>query len=199
LLTLGLVLDGSGFVRRSEVFAGNVVEGRTLETMLRGLQAPTGALVVMDRGVATEENLAWLREGGYRYLVVSRERHREFDARTAVTIETAGEEQVHLSRTLSEDGREVRLYCHSERRARKEEGIARRFAERFESELRKLSEGLSKPRTQKRIDKLWERIGRLKEKSRGAAQHYRIEILPDEGGERARAITWERKPVEGSL
>jgi len=199
LLTLGLVLDGSGFVRRSEVFAGNAVEGRTLERMLHGLNAPNGALVVMDRGIATEENLTWLREGGYRYLVVSRERRREFEARSAITIETAGEEQVHLSRSLSDDGREVRLYCYSERRARKEEGIAQRFAERFEGELRKLSEGLTRPRTQKRVDKLWERIGRLKEKSRGAAQHYHIEIIPDETGERARVINWTRKPVDGSL
>ena len=30
LLTLGLVLDGGGFVRRSRVFAGNVKEDRTL-------------------------------------------------------------------------------------------------------------------------------------------------------------------------
>jgi hypothetical protein len=34
LVTLGLVLDGSGFVRRSEVFDGNVAEGHTLETDL---------------------------------------------------------------------------------------------------------------------------------------------------------------------
>lgn len=51
LLTLGLVLDGSGFVRRSEVFAGNVQEAQTLEGMLKGFQAPDGALVVMDRGL----------------------------------------------------------------------------------------------------------------------------------------------------
>ena len=48
LVTLGLVLAGSGFVRRSEVFEGNVSEGQTLEEMLEGLEAPAGALVVMD-------------------------------------------------------------------------------------------------------------------------------------------------------
>jgi len=62
LVTLGLVLDGSGFVRRSAVFAGNVGEGQTLAGMLEGLNAPAGALVVMDRGIASEANLAWLRE-----------------------------------------------------------------------------------------------------------------------------------------
>ena len=77
LLTLGLVLDGSGFVRLSEVFDGNAVDGTTLEAMLQGLNAPLEALVVMDRGIATEENLVWLRARGYRYLVVSREHGAE--------------------------------------------------------------------------------------------------------------------------
>ena len=53
LLTLGLVLDGSGFVRRSQVFAGNVREDSTLADMLTALGAPAAALVVLDRGIAT--------------------------------------------------------------------------------------------------------------------------------------------------
>ena len=40
LLTLGLVLNGSGFVRRSQVFAGNVHESHTLAGMLNALNAP---------------------------------------------------------------------------------------------------------------------------------------------------------------
>ncbi len=60
-------------------FTGNVSEGQTLAGMREGLHASAGALVVMDRGIATEANLLWLREQGYRYLVVSRERSRQFD------------------------------------------------------------------------------------------------------------------------
>jgi hypothetical protein len=112
LVTLGLVLDGSGFVRRSEVFSGNVNEASSLLTMLDGLQAPAGALVVMDRGVATEANLEWLRDQGYRYLVVSRERKRRFDPAQALTIKTAsGADELHLEKVVSDDGKEVRLYC----------------------------------------------------------------------------------------
>ena len=44
------------------------------------------ALVVMDAGIATEANLIWLGEHGYRYLVVSRERARQFEAETAIPI-----------------------------------------------------------------------------------------------------------------
>ena len=118
---------------------------------------------------------------GYRYLVVSRERTRHFDAEAAVRIETASSHGVHLHKVLSEDGQEVRLYCFSEERAAKERGIVARFAKRFEDALTNLSEGLSKPRTQKRLDKVWQRIGRLKElNSRGIAQHYAVELDTDE-------------------
>lgn len=55
LVTLGLVLDGSGFVRRSKTFAGNVAEGTTLDAMLKGLQAHAGALVIMDVGIYTKK------------------------------------------------------------------------------------------------------------------------------------------------
>jgi len=198
LMTLGMVLDASGFVRRSEVFDGNVSEGQTLKTMLAGLNAPCEALVVMDRGIATENNLAWLREQGYRYLVVSRERNRCFDPDKAIALDNASGERVHLQKTLSEDGKEVRLYCHSERRAQKEEAINERFAQRFENELDKMAAGLNKPRTTKRLDKLWERIGRLKAKSRGIGQHYNIELQGDEQGHNAVALTYQRKPLAGS-
>ncbi|WP_419610596.1 IS1634 family transposase, partial [Thiolapillus sp.] len=193
LITLGLVLDGSGFVRRSEVFEGNVREAQTLEEMLQGLQAPEGALVVMDRGIATEVNLVWLRQQRYRYLVVSRERKRRFDPERAVSIQNASGETLQLEKVLCEDGKEVRLYCHSERRAKKEEAINERFVKRFEAALDKIAAGLSNPRTTKRIDRLWERIGRLKEKSRGVGQYYDIELIPDTNGEKAVALRYTRK------
>jgi len=196
LVTLGLVLDGSGFVRRSEVFAGNVGEGETLAPMLAGLKAPAGALVVMDRGIATQENIQWLLDQGYRYLVVSRERQRRFDPEQAITLENAAGERVHLEKQVEDN--EVRLYCYSESRAAKEKGIDERFAKSFEEGLRKMAEGLHKKGTTKRIDKLWERIGRLKEKSRGVGQHYQIEIKADETGKQAIGLHFNRQPVDGT-
>lgn len=198
LLTLGLVLDGSGFVRGSEVFEGNVHEAETLKGLLERLNAPKGALVVIDRGIATEANISWLRREQYRYLVVSRERTRSFDFEDATHLTTANDQQVYLKKVFSDDAQEVRLYCYSEQRAEKEKGMTRRFTERFEAELDKLNDALSKPRTHKKLDRIWERIGRLKERSRGIGQHYHIEVIPDASGEKAAAISWERQPVAGS-
>jgi len=198
LVTLGLVLDGSGFVRRSECFDGNVAEGTTLAGLLGSLGAPSGALVVMDRGLASEENLAWLRAKGYRYLVVSRERERQFDPQSATEIETAGGEPIQLQLVRDVDNQEVRLYCHSAARAEKENAITRRFTERFEAGLQKIANGLAKPRGEKRLAKLNERIGRLKEQCRGAGQHYTIEPVADATGQKATALNFEKQPREGS-
>ncbi|UEN99553.1 IS1634 family transposase [Acidiferrobacter thiooxydans] len=198
LVTLGLVLDGSGFVRRSETFAGNAAEVKTLAAMLAGLDAPHGSLVVMDAGIASEANLAWLVSQGYRYLVVSRKRTRHFEAAHAITIETASQETVRIQKVLSDDGQEVQLHCYSTGRQAKEAAIARRLCARLETGLRKLALGLTTPRGEKRLAKLQERIGRLKERSR-VGQHYTITLTADESGERALALTWEKQPIEGTL
>jgi transposase len=199
LVTLGLVLDGSGFVRSSQTFAGNVAEAGTLEVMLKDLNAPKGALVVMDAGIATQANIDWLIAGGYRYLVVSRERSRQFDPEQAVGLTTASGDTVHCQKVSSEDGKEVRLYCYSEARSQKEHAMTKTFSTRFETALNNLADGLQRPRTEKHPDKLWQRIGRLKEKHNGIGQHYQIDLQLDDSGEKAIGLTWSRQPVTGTM
>ena len=196
LVTLGVVLDASGFPKRSQLFEGNVSEAATLAKMLTGLKAKPGAVVVMDAGIATEANLAWLKERGYDYLAVSRKRNRQFDPGQAVEVRTAGEQTVQVQRV--ETGGEVYLYCHSAARAEKDQAIDTKKAERFEAELRELSTGLSKPRTVKDPDKLRERIGRIKERYARAAQHYTVELTLDKTGKKATAVIWSKELKPGS-
>lgn len=200
LVTLGLVLDGSGFVRRSKMFDGSVAECTTLETMLTSLVAPRGAMVIMDAGIATEDNLAWLIKQGYRYLVVQRGGTRQFDeGADASAIKTAGGETIRIQKQLSGDEKEVQLFCHSEGREKKESAMMQRFMTNFETALQKIADGLKKPGTEKNYDKLMVRIGRLKQKSRGTSQHYRIELAADADGKKATAITWEKVLVSGTM
>ena len=198
LLTLALVLDGSGFVRRSEVMAGKLVEGDVLRGVLERLEVPKGALIVMDCGAATEQNLKWLREQGYRYLVASLERTRRFDAAAAVRLTTADQQQVQVQKVPSDDGAEVRLYCYSPARKGKEQAMLKQACARFEKSLQELHEGLSRPRTHKKIEVVWRRIGRMKSNSSGAGQHYQIKVATDKSGQQASAVTWELRPVTGS-
>jgi transposase len=203
LVTLALVLDASGFPKRSAVFAGNAAEAQTLAEMVRRLapaQRGVPPTVVLDAGIATEENIAWLNEQGYRYVVVSRRRHRQFDADDACLIKAHGALTIRAQRVVNEDTGEVELYCHSTQREQKERGIAERFAQRFEAALQKLADGLHKPRTVKRYEKVFERIGRLKQKYPRAAQYYEITVEQDEDGPNAKAIRWQRiTPVDDTL
>ena len=195
LVTLGLVLDGSGFPRHSQIFPGNASEPQTLAEMLTGLHARPGTTVVLDAGLASEQNIAWLREQGYHYLVVSRKRKRHFDPEAAVVVKETPGQQVRVQRVVNEAG-EVELYCHSVAREAKEQAMQDRAREHLEEALQKLHDGLSRKGTTKKYGKIMERIGRLREKYPRAAQHYQIDVDQDPNSANAIAIRWcrEEKP-----
>ena len=197
LVTLAMALDGSGFPRRSRVFAGNASEPATLKDMLSGLGAPRGATVVMDAGIATEANLTWLRAQGYHYVVVSRLRERQFDPALATEVQSAGQVTIKIQRVLDEHGHAL-LYCHSPAREQKDRAIDDTKAAGFEAVLLRLQAGLREPRGTTRVAKIMERLGRAKQRYARAAQHYQIEITQDATGTKVSAITWTKRVKPGS-
>lgn len=192
LVTLGLVLDGSGFPRKSQVFPGNASEPQTLQTMLEGLEGRSGSTVILDAGIASEANIQYLIEHGYHYIVVSRKRKRDFDEDRATIVKTVPGQTVKAQKVIIEETGEVELYCHSQLREKKEQAIQDRFAEKYETALHSLNNGLSKKGTTKKYTKVLERLGRLKEKYARAAQHYDVMVTPDNESEQAVSIHWER-------
>jgi hypothetical protein len=199
LVTLGLVLEGSGLVRCSRVFAGHAVAAHTRPGLLTGLHATPGAMVVRDAGIATADNLRWLVDQGYRYLVVNRGGHRQFDPEPSVAIGTAGGDTVRIQRVRNEDGTAVRLYCHSPGREQKDNAITARFITRFEAGLQHVADGLTRPRGEQRLDRLQERMGRWKAARHGVGQHDQIELDADATGQRAIALRWRQQPVAGTM
>lgn len=199
LVTLGLVLDSSGFPRRSHVYEGNVNEPRTLSEMLHDLekggtstgQKPT---VVMDAGIATEENITWLQEHHYPYLVVSRKKHREFDEALSVVVQKDEECTVRAQKVFDEETQEALVYCHSTRREKKDQAIGDRFVSRLEDELMKLNNGLQKKRCLKKYDKVMVKIGRLRQKYSKVSNRYIISVKKDDETGNATQITWKQQP-----
>ena len=198
LLTIGLTLYASGFIRHSEVFEGNVSEGSTLQKMLTRLQAPAGALVIMDAGIASEENLQWLISNNYHYLVVSRERKRDIAMEQTRVIQSAGGHQIHLQRQPGEHPGEIKLACRSEQRAMKDQSINQHFRTKYEQELEKISAGLQKSNCTKKRDPIHQRIGRLKEKCKRVSAHYQIDLKVDEASGRVTSLTWDYQPQPAS-
>jgi len=199
LVTLGLVLDSSGFPRRSHVYEGNVNEPKTLSEMLHDLekggtstgQKPT---VVMDAGIATEDNITWLREHHYPYLVVSRKKHREFDEVLSVLVKKDDECTVRAQKVFNKETQEILLYCHSTRREKKDQAIGDRFVSRLEEELLKLNNGLHKKRCLKKYDKVMVKIGRLRQKYSKVSRRYTISVKKDDESGNATEITWRQQP-----
>jgi transposase len=201
LVTLGLVLDGDGFPLSSQVFPGNASEPATLKLMLDQLRDKDPfnqikPVVIMDAGIASADNVTWLIEQDYHYLVVSREQHvkNPRDQETPITVRDTQDSNVVVYREVDPETGETRLYCHSEQKAKKEQGIRNRFHARLEEALEKLHTGLSKKGTLKKYDKILERIGRLREKHSRVAADYTINVIADDKQNKAIGIEWKRKP-----
>ena len=203
LVTLGLVLDSSGFPRRSQVYEGNVTEAKTLAEMLHSLEGgdtSTGLkpTVVMDAGIATDDNVTWLRKYEYPYLVVSRKRHREFAEESSVVVKKDDECTVRVQKVFDEKTQETLLYCHSSLRQKKDQAIDDRVTTRLEEALQKLASGLVKKRCLKKYDKVMVQIGRLREKYSRASKQYTISVEKDDISGNATKITWQQKAVDNT-
>jgi transposase len=207
LVTLGLVLDMQGFPKKSRVYEGNISEPKTLEMMIRGLSGqdindnsllkPT---IVLDAGIATEDNIKWLRGKSYHYIVVSRKKKKAIPSDVAMIAVKEDEKQntVLVQAGLSENQEtdELELYCHSIDKEKKEESIKSKFQQRYEAELLTARNALGLKYGTKRYDKVVERIGRLKERYKLVSHGYKVTIEKDNKTDKAINIIWSRKKTE---
>jgi transposase len=207
LVTLGLVLDVQGFPKKSRIYEGNVSEPKTLEAMIDGLSIEDrgeGSLfkptIILDAGIATEDNIEWLKGEEYRYIVVSRKKKTAIPPDVSmVAVKQDDRDQtvlVEAGLSKNKDADELELYCHSVDKEKKEEGIKNKFQERFEFELMKARNALDLKNGTKRYDKVLERIGRLKERYRSVARGYKIAVEKDRETDKAKDIKWSRKETE---
>ena len=201
LVTLALIVDEEGFPKRSRVLEGNVSEPDTLETMLDQLKLFSGfgqdnkKTIVIDAGIATDENLEIIKGRGYQYIAVSRKRKYEecfWDNSAEEEIMLSGKKSA-LKIKIVKTENENYLLCHSIAKEAKERAIYQRKIEKFEEALTKLKLGLQKKGTTKRYDKILERIGRLKEQYK-VGYLYKIKVQRE--GKIATDITFENNPVK---
>jgi hypothetical protein len=197
LVTLAMVLDSSGFPKRSEVFEGNASEPKTLQKMMNKLckndKKPT---VVLDAGISSEENLKWLKENEYNYIVVSKKAKKILPDKTDFIID---HEKKYLIKAKLIDNKvngEKELYCYSEAKEEKEKSMFNQASGRYEQSLAKLSENLTKKRTKKDYQYILQKIGRLKEKYKRIAKAYEVTINADDKKEKATEIKWRKLPYK---
>ena len=201
LVTLALATDEGGFPRRSSVLPGNVSEPGTLLDALDSLatedEGEDKPTVIMDAGIATEENLAALRERGYHWITVKRGgiKSNQVEAVNTqepdATVETRSGHEVRVWKLSHEHENETQLCIWSQTRQEKDVAILAKNRESFEADLADLHNGLSKSRCTKNYDKVLERLGRLRERYAPVNHHYDITVTKAPDG-KAGAVTWKR-------
>jgi len=189
-VVVGLVLDREGFPKAHEVFDGNRTDRLTVDDMLDALEARTGGkgggTVVVDRGMAFDDNLEQIRKRGYHSLVASRQGERndhlddfeeeegwkEIVREPSPTNPAQKKTRVFVKRKAVGDA--VHVLCRSDGREQKDKAIREKHEQRLLTDLKKLAQRIAKGKLRDE-SKVHEAIGRLKERYPRVARYYRID------------------------
>jgi len=214
LVALALVVDATGFPVYSRVYEGNQSEPKTLADVLKELKKLNGIFLdgrkptlIMDRGIATTDNIAILKKDGYLYTVIERspkekEYQTEYEELKALLsqnniegIATAGwtvvKDSVYAKKTMHEGM--TRVLSFSVKREEKELAIDTLKEQRFLEDIEKLKASVEKGNIIL-PSKVGERIGRLRQKYGGISGCYEIKIeYTEDNQQRTKSIEWTKK------
>jgi len=181
---IALVVSREGMPLGYEVFAGNRTDVTTVEDIVEKIEAQYGAagrIWVMDRGMVSEDNLEYLKDGGRRYIVGTPKSHlRRFEQELLRSDWQQVREGLEVRLCPSPDGKESFILCRSSARAIKEKQIHDRFEKRIEKGLVKLTESCRKRK--QRVGAIERRIGRLLEANSRAAGLFQVDVRERAGG-----------------
>jgi transposase len=187
---VGLVLDREGFPKVHEIFEGNRQDRTTVGEMLDSLEKRTGprpgSTVVVDRGMAYDEDLDQIRAHGHHYLVATRqpernawldEFERDDDWEEVIRMPSPRnpdqeKSQVRIKRR--QKGKEVYILCVSAGRQEKDRAIRENHEQRLRKDLEKLQARIEKGQL-KEAKKIYQAIGRLQERYPRVARYYQMD------------------------
>ncbi len=196
---LALVVTREGMPLGYEVFAGNRTDVTTVEEIVQAMEARYGLaqrIWVMDRGMTSEDNLAWLRETGRRYLVgTPKSELRKWGRALAEARDwQAVREGIEAKQCLGPDGVETFVLIRSVERREKERAMHERFSRRIEDGLARLGRRIAQARRPLDRGRLERQLGRLLERNQRAAGRYVIECVPDPNGRAGVRLEWTARP-----
>jgi transposase len=181
---IALVVTFDGFPLGYEVFAGNTHDARTLQTIVATMEARHGMLGrvwITDRGMASAQNLAWLRQTGRRYIIgAPKSELRKFGSALARADGwRTVQEGVEVKLTRHPETDETVILCRSADRRSKEKAMHDKFSARIEAALQRLAARVA--RAKKRLDPapVNRQIGRILQQNQRAAARFIIALEPD--------------------
>ena len=195
------IINSEGFMRHSRVYEGDKADSTTIKDMISDLEVHNvntkDKIVVIDAGFATKENLEYLDKNGYKYVCVSRQKPNDeivnkIEVKHNVTDRLGN--KIELSLFEHPEYRDTWMYVKSQQKRKKESSMTEKLSRMFEQETQAMSDGLRKKGTTKKIEKVWERIGRLKERNRNISGKYNIDVIEQNG--KAVEIKWAKKQTK---
>src|SRR6202162_2687683 len=192
-VVVALVINRDGFAITHEVFAGNTQDRATLATMLDLLTARAGlkegATVVVDRGMAFDENIAEIKRRKLHYVVACRQPERDrwladFDDTEgfiAVLRQPSplnpGQKKTMIEVKIRRDGDQTYVLCRSAQRIPKDRAIRTKQEVRLRADIDRLAKRIAQRRLVK-PDKINQAIGRLKERYPRVARYFDLSYDP---------------------
>ena len=200
---IALVVSRCGMPLGYEVFAGNTTDVTTVEHIVTTMETRYGQsdrIWVMDRGMVSEENIEFLKEGHRRYIVgtpkaMLKKFERELLKDDWHTIRDGLEVKLCQpprseddESSAPSDDRETFILCRSRDRFQKDEAILKRFEQRIAERLTKMAARCEK---QKREPMKVEReVGRVLGQNTRAAKLFDVRVETADDG-RAK-LTWNK-------
>src|SRR3989441_339223 len=196
---LALVVTRDGVPLGYEVFAGNRTDVTTVEEIVEAMEARYGVaqrIWVMDRGMTSEDNLAWLRESGRGYLVGTPKTELRKWARQIADARDwhAVRDGIEAKQCVGPDGAETFVLVRSIERREKERAMHERFCRRIEAGLERLGQRGRPARRPLAPPRLERQLGRLLEREQRAAGRYVIDFVPDPTVPAGVRLAWTARP-----
>jgi transposase len=176
------------------VFDGNRRDSTTVEEIVTSMESRYGKssrVWVMDRGMLSEANIKFLKEGDRRYIIgTPKSMLKQFERQLLEESWDHVRQGVEVKLCPSPDGdAETFSLCRSRDRLEKEKAIFARFESRIEEGLNKIQAGCEKRKHS--AVKIAERVGRLKGANSRAARLFDVNV--DEGNDGRTKLTWTKK------
>ena len=183
LVVLAMVVNLEGFIKYSNIFEGNTADCNSLPKIIDNLRTQTSsekrAIVVIDAGISTTDNLKIIQEKGYDYVCVSRSKIKDYTINPnspARHLMTKDNHIISLQKVEKEKDTDYILKVKSTGKQAKERSMKSKFDERFLEEINKISASIHKKHGVKKADKVHQRIGRTTQKYPSAARFYNIQV-----------------------
>jgi hypothetical protein len=183
-VNIALVVSRCGMPVGYEVFAGNRNDATTLEEIvehIEGLYGRANRIWVMDRGMVSEDNVEFLREGGRRYIVgTAKNSLKKFERELMAEDWKQVHEGLEVRLVEAPDGKEVFILCRSTERQAKELAMHERFERRIEEGLQKIAAGCRNKKQKSGV--IERRVGRLLGRNTRAAKLFDVRVEQDDAG-----------------